>query len=146
MKWRSRKLLLIFRLKLLNVHVLACAALNSTTNCRIPHSTISLITSETIALTGARLHNFAPKDAGAQFDNELVAAIGSGGAFATGRDFSAWIGLVPKQMSTGIRTISGASPSEETVTCTRSSCKQPGSFCKAGKLAEAWSAGTRLSC
>ena len=30
----------------------------------------------------------------------MVAAIGSGAAFAKGRDFSAWLGLVPKQMST----------------------------------------------
>jgi transposase len=30
-----------------------------------------------------------------------------GAAFAKGRDFSAWIGLVPKQMSTGDRTILG---------------------------------------
>ena len=37
----------------------------------------------------------------------VVAAIGSGGAFARGRDFSAWLGLVPKQMSTGDRTILG---------------------------------------
>ena len=37
----------------------------------------------------------------------MVAAIGSGAAFARGRDFSAWIGLVPKQMSTGDRTILG---------------------------------------
>jgi transposase len=37
----------------------------------------------------------------------MVAAIGSGAAFARGRDFSAWIGLVPKQMSTGERTILG---------------------------------------
>jgi transposase len=37
----------------------------------------------------------------------LVAAIGNGAAFARGRDFSAWIGLVPKQMSTGDRTILG---------------------------------------
>ena len=34
----------------------------------------------------------------------MVAAIGS---FAKGRDFSAWLGLVPKQMSTGDRTILG---------------------------------------
>ena len=33
----------------------------------------------------------------------MVAAIGSGAAFARGRDSSAWIGLVPKQMSTGDR-------------------------------------------
>ena len=37
----------------------------------------------------------------------MVAAIGSGVAFAKGRDFSAWLGLVPKQMSTGDRTILG---------------------------------------
>src|SRR3979490_2534456 len=37
----------------------------------------------------------------------MVAAIGSGVAFARGRDFSAWLGLVPKQMSTGDRTILG---------------------------------------
>ena len=30
-----------------------------------------------------------------------------GAAFARGRDFSAWIGLVPKQMSTGDRSILG---------------------------------------
>ena len=34
-----------------------------------------------------------------------VAAIGNGAAFAKGRDFAAWLGLVPKQMSTGDRTI-----------------------------------------
>ncbi len=37
----------------------------------------------------------------------MVAAIGNGAAFAKGRDYSAWLGLVPKQMSTGDRTILG---------------------------------------
>ena len=37
----------------------------------------------------------------------MVAAIGNGNAFAKGRDFAAWLGLVPKQMSTGDRTILG---------------------------------------
>jgi transposase len=37
----------------------------------------------------------------------MVAAIGDGAAFAKGRDFAAWLGLVPKQMSTGDRTILG---------------------------------------
>ena len=31
----------------------------------------------------------------------MVAAIGNGTALAKGRDFAAWLGLVPKQMSTG---------------------------------------------
>lgn len=35
----------------------------------------------------------------------MVAAIGTGEAFARGRDFAAWLGLVPKQISTGDRTI-----------------------------------------
>src|SRR6201982_399401 len=37
----------------------------------------------------------------------VVAAIGDGAAFARGRDFAAWLGLVPKQISTGDRTILG---------------------------------------
>jgi transposase len=36
-----------------------------------------------------------------------VAAIGTGDVFSKGRDFAAWLGLVPKQMSTGDRTILG---------------------------------------
>jgi hypothetical protein len=38
----------------------------------------------------------------------IVAAIGTGDAFSKGRDFGAWLGLVPKQMSTGDRTILGS--------------------------------------
>jgi transposase len=37
----------------------------------------------------------------------MVAAVGTGAAFAKGRDFAAWLGLVPKQISTGDRTILG---------------------------------------
>jgi transposase len=32
----------------------------------------------------------------------IVAAIGKGDAFGKGRDFAAWLGLVPRQISTGI--------------------------------------------
>jgi len=38
----------------------------------------------------------------------MVAAIGSGDVFSKGRDFAAWLGLVPKQISTGDRTILGS--------------------------------------
>src|SRR5215510_4355049 len=38
----------------------------------------------------------------------MVAAIGTGEAFSKGRDFGAWLGLVPKQISTGDRTILGS--------------------------------------
>jgi transposase len=34
----------------------------------------------------------------------MVAAIGTGDGFSKGRDFAAWLGLVPKQISTGDRT------------------------------------------
>src|SRR5262249_43571203 len=37
-----------------------------------------------------------------------VAAIGTGDTFVKGRDFAAWLGLVPKQISTGDRTILGS--------------------------------------
>ena len=37
----------------------------------------------------------------------MVAAIGSGSVFSKGRDFGAWLGLVPRQISTGDRTILG---------------------------------------
>jgi transposase len=37
----------------------------------------------------------------------MVAAIGAGDTFTKGRDFAAWLGLVPKQFSTGGRTVLG---------------------------------------
>ena len=37
----------------------------------------------------------------------MLAAIGTGDGFSKGRDFAAWLGLVPRQMSTGDRTILG---------------------------------------
>jgi transposase len=37
----------------------------------------------------------------------VVAAIGNGNGFRQGRDFGAWLGLVPRQESTGDRTILG---------------------------------------
>jgi hypothetical protein len=37
----------------------------------------------------------------------MVAAIGTGDSFSKGRDFAAWLGLVPRQISTGDRTILG---------------------------------------
>jgi transposase len=37
----------------------------------------------------------------------MVAAIGKGEAYDRGRDFAAWLGLVPRQHSTGGRTVLG---------------------------------------
>jgi transposase len=44
---------------------------------------------------------------GPLISSAMVAAIGTGDMFAKGRDFAAWLGLVPRQMSTGGRTILG---------------------------------------
>lgn len=44
---------------------------------------------------------------GPMISTALVAAIGKGEAFAHGRDFAAWVGLVRRQFSTGGRTILG---------------------------------------
>jgi transposase len=37
----------------------------------------------------------------------MVAAVSAGEVFTKGRDFAAWLGLVPKQISTGDRTVLG---------------------------------------
>jgi transposase len=39
--------------------------------------------------------------------NAMVSAVGDGSAFEKGRDFAAWLGLVPRKISTGDRTILG---------------------------------------
>ena len=44
---------------------------------------------------------------GPMISTATVAAIGNGEAFERGRDFAAWLGLVPRQYSTGGRTILG---------------------------------------
>jgi transposase len=45
---------------------------------------------------------------GPLISSAIVAAIGTGDVFSKGRDFGAWLGLVPKQISTGDRTILGS--------------------------------------
>ena len=66
----------------------------------------------------ARSKTLARQDAGCErlmsvpgigpiISSAMVAAIGAGDAFSKGRDFAAWLGLVPKQISTGDRTILG---------------------------------------
>jgi transposase len=53
----------------------------------------------------------------------LVASIGDPKAFRSGRDFSAWIGLVPKQNSSGAKTSSAGSANKETAI--RAACSPP---------------------
>ncbi len=44
---------------------------------------------------------------GPVISSAIVAAVGAGEAFSRGRDFGAWLGLVPRQFSTGGRTVLG---------------------------------------
>jgi transposase len=71
---------------------------------------IEAVTSEIEALsktTEACQHLMTVPGIGPIISSAVVAAIGNGTAFTRGRDFAAWLGLVPKQMSTGDRTILG---------------------------------------
>ena len=72
---------------------------------------------ERIAAVSAEIEALAKQDAGCQrlmsipgvgpiISSAVVAAIGNGAGFKQRRDF-AWLGLIPKQESTGDRTILG---------------------------------------
>jgi transposase len=73
---------------------------------------------ERIDAVTQEITTLAEADAGAQrlmsvpgigpiISSAVVAAIGTGDVFTKGRDFAAWLGMVPKQISTGDRTILG---------------------------------------
>src|SRR6266513_2421892 len=73
---------------------------------------------ERIEGLSGEIEELAKRDAGCErlmsvpgigpiISSAMVAAIGNGDAFPKGRDFAAWLGLVPKQISTGDRTILG---------------------------------------
>jgi transposase len=74
---------------------------------------------ERIDMISDEIEQVAKKDAGCGrlmtvpgigpiISSATVAAIGNGDAFSKGRDFAAWLGIVPKQFSTGDRTILGS--------------------------------------
>jgi len=54
-----------------------------------------------------RRHLMTIPGIGPIISSAITAAAGNGTAFVRGRDFAAWLGLVPKQLSTGDRTILG---------------------------------------
>ena len=73
---------------------------------------------ERVAGLSGEIEAIARQDAGCErlmsvpgigpiISSAMVAAIGRGEVFSKGRDFGAWLGLVPKQTSTGDRTILG---------------------------------------
>ena len=73
---------------------------------------------ERIEALSGEIEELAKRDAGCErlmsvpgigpiISSAMVAAIGTGDGFAKGRDFAAWLGLVPRQISTGDRTVLG---------------------------------------
>ena len=73
---------------------------------------------ERIEVLSSEIEELAKRDAGCErlmsipgigpiISSAMVAAIGTGDSFSKGRDFAAWLGLVPRQISTGDRTILG---------------------------------------
>ena len=73
---------------------------------------------ERIAGVSGEIEELAKRDAGCArlmsvpgvgpiISSAMVAAIGTGDDFSKGRDFAAWLGLVPKPISTGDRMILG---------------------------------------
>ncbi len=52
----------------------------------------------------------------------IVAAIGNGAAFHKGREFASWLGLVPRQHSTGGKARLFGISKRGNATCVRSSC------------------------
>jgi transposase len=71
---------------------------------------IEQLSEEIAAIANADAHcqrTMSVPGIGPIISSATVAAIGTGDVFSKGRDFAAWLGLVPKQISTGDRTILG---------------------------------------
>lgn len=69
---------------------------------------IEAVTLETISQNEANSQRLmSVPGVGPLISTAVVAAVGSGEAFERGRDFGAWLGLVPRQYSTGGRSILG---------------------------------------
>src|SRR6185312_5343856 len=73
---------------------------------------------ERIEVLSSEIEELAKRDAGCErlmsipgigpiISSAMVSAIEAGDSFSKGRDFAAWLGLVPRQISTGDRTILG---------------------------------------
>jgi transposase len=94
------------RLTLRMVHLLEGLALD----WRRPDERIEALSSEIAALAHAdegALRLMSLPGIGPIISSVTVAGIGKGDVFCKGRDFAAWLGIVPKQTSTGGRPILG---------------------------------------
>jgi transposase len=63
----------------------------------------------------------------------INAAIGNGAAFKKGRGFSAWLGIVPGEYTTGVSKNCWGLVNAGTLTCEDSSCKGHVPFCNRGR-------------
>jgi hypothetical protein len=68
----------------------------------------------------------------------MVAAIGDHSAFSKGRDFGAWLGLVPKQISTGDRTICRHLVGAERMVGPMAGSRHTGCHARSGLCKVAW--------
>jgi transposase len=62
----------------------------------------------------------------------IIATIGNGAAFRKGRDFAAWLGVVPEEHSTGGKQTLWKIPKRETTTYGGCWCKAPEPLCSTG--------------
>ena len=103
---------------------------------------------ERIAAVSAEIESLAEQDEGCQrvmtvpgigpiISSAVVAAIGNGAGFTQGRDFGAWLGLVPRQSRPEIARSWARSPSAATSICGHCSCR-PHTSC--------WHGGRRQRC
>ena len=102
-----------------------------------PDGRIADVSTETEALAAQNEHCqrlMSVPGVGPIISSAVVAAIGTGAGFKQGRDFGAWLGLVPKQESTGDRTILGKISKRGNSTCGRCSCRRRTSFWCAGRM------------
>jgi transposase len=101
---------------------------------------------ERIAAVSAEIEALAAQDEHCQrlmsvpgvgpiISSAVVAAIGTGAGFKQGRDFGAWLGLVPKQESWA------RSPNAATSTCGRCSSRRLTSFWCAGRMGQSSACG-----
>jgi transposase len=76
----------------------------------------------------------------------LVAAVGDAEAFGKGRDLAAWLGLVPRQATTGGKPRLLGISKRGTATCARTSSTAPGPYCRGLRSATPRSGAGCVTC
>jgi transposase len=89
---------------------IVCLIADLAENWRQPSERIADVSAEIDALAAQDEHCqrlMSVRGVGPIISSAVAAAIGTGAGFQQGQDFGAWLGLLPKQESTGDRTILG---------------------------------------